>query len=60
MKRLFCGGLDGAAEGRALGGAAADGGKGTGGSVCREFKKKKHIVSISALKMWFSHCPNIA
>lgn len=30
------------------------------GEVSAENKKKKHIVSISALKMWFSHCPNIA
>lgn len=35
VKRLFCGGLAGAAVGgAALGGAAADGGKGIGGRVC--------------------------
>lgn len=39
VKRLFCGGLAGAAGGGALGGAAADGGKDTGGRVCREKKK---------------------
>lgn len=36
VKRLFCGGLAWAAGGGALGSAAADGGKGTGGRVCRE------------------------
>lgn len=41
VKRLFCGGLAGLAEGGALGGAAADGGKGTGGRFCREEKKQQ-------------------
>lgn len=36
MKRLFCGGLAGAAGGRTLGGAVADVGKGIGGRVCKE------------------------
>lgn len=39
MKRLFCGGLAGAAGGGALGGAAIDVGKGTGGRVCKKGKK---------------------
>lgn len=35
VKRLFCGGLAGAAGGETLGGAAAEGGKRTGGArVC--------------------------
>lgn len=36
MKRLFCGGLTGAAGGGPLGGAAPDVGKGTGGRVCKK------------------------
>lgn len=39
MKRLFCGGLAGAAGGGAFGGAAPDVGKGTGGRVCEKGKK---------------------
>lgn len=39
VKRLFCGGLAGAAGGGALGGAAPDVGKGTGGRVCKKEKK---------------------
>lgn len=43
VKRLFCGGLVGAAGGGTLGGAVADGGKGTGGSVCRDREEELDI-----------------
>lgn len=42
VKRLFCGGLAAAAGGGTLGGATTDGGKGTGGRVCR--KKGKQTI----------------
>lgn len=51
MKRLFCGGLAGAAGGGALGGAAADGGNGTGGRFCQERKTQSIIVSCFRVQM---------
>lgn len=46
MKRLFCGGLAGAAGGGALGGATLDGGKGAGETICREGKTNFIVIII--------------